>query len=515
MAATAAIVAWAFAAALLPPTAAGAEAGIPLAERFEGLIESLDAPSQRRARVLETIYSELRGPHGRELQELLRESLTRGNTFILAGVVEAMAMLGDPRDVANLDALLATSSRLEVKTLVIRLLPAFCLPAERARFNYIAYAAGHERVARPGVLEPLRRPPITRRGRLDVSLERLQGRVIRSLAAQFDPVAAALGYANDMLYGAAARQTVVHYAGDALGNDPERWTGIWASQGDDMALQSAGEIEEIRMAALVSLADMGAEGLPEVIAAFRIVESSDDGVSRQGAFDAMAIMCRAGFQTNQALAAMDFAAEDEATAESWRRRRYASNANLAVFAAGSATKTLSEGGDAAVFASAAACLGAALSYPAGFPDPDGAMAAARAKGLRLLERLLLMPDISREKRAAVALALGDIGAAHSVAAVAGIIDSPYCSPEFGEDGARMAEAAIDALRDIATGAHEGRDEARRVLVGLLRDGRMYPPLRADALPVGLAHMVLWRLQRLARSTDISLEPEVWKARLGW
>lgn len=500
---------------LLLSSGARAEDSRARAERFDGLVEGLNAPSQSRARVLEAIHNELRGPYGRELQELLRESLTRRNTYIISGVAEAMAMQGDARDVAYLDALLATSVSMEAKALVIRLLPAFCLTAERARFNYIAYAVGYDRVARPGVLEPLRRPPLTRRGRLDASLERLQGRVTRSLAAQFDPVAAALGYVNDLRYGTAARQAVAHYTGTALGNDPSRWAGVWAAQGDDMALQAPDEIEEIRMAALASLADMGAEGIPEVIAAFRIVESSGDGISRQGAFDAMAAMCRSGFQTNEALATITFAAEDEAAAESWRRRRYASNANLAVFAAESAGEALERDVDAAVFNSAAACLGAALSYPADFPDAQGVMASARAKGLALLERLLMMPDIPREKRAAIALALGDIGAVRAVDAIASIIDSPYCSPEFGEDGARMAEASIDALREVATGDHDGRGAARRVLIGLLRDGRMYPPLRADTPPVGLAHMVLWRLQRLARSNDISLEPETWKERLGW
>ncbi|MCC8115841.1 MAG: hypothetical protein LIP18_01575, partial [Planctomycetes bacterium] len=180
------------------------------AERYNGMVEALNAASNRRARVLELIYTELRGPNGREMQEVLRQALSRSNTLILQGVVEAMAMLGDPRDVTNLDALLATSDKLEVKVLVCRLLPAFCLQSERARFNYIHYAVGYDRVPRQGILEPLRRPPLTRRGRLDSNQERLQARVIHSLALQFDPVGAALRYIDDILYSQAARQAVLY-----------------------------------------------------------------------------------------------------------------------------------------------------------------------------------------------------------------------------------------------------------------------------------------------------------------
>lgn len=484
-------------------------------ERFDGLVESLDAPSQRRARVLETIYNELRGPNGGEMRETLLESLSRPNSLILLGVTEALAMLGDPADVGSLGAFLATTDMMEVKTQVIRLLPAFCLRSERARFNYISYAAGYDRVPRAGVLEPLRRPPLTRRGRLDATLERLQGRVIRVLAAQFDPVGAALAYTDDLLYGAAARRTVSHYVGTALGNDPSRWPALWASQGGDMETNAPDEVEEIRLAALMSLADMGAEGIPEVIQAFGALRNSSDEVSRQAAFDAMSVMCGTAFEVNRALAAMSFGAAEAEEAENWRRRRQASTANLVLFAVESGERVLRGDPEAAVFTSAAACLGAALAFPEGIPDPDGDLAAARAGGLDLLETLLMLPDISRERRSAVALALGDIGTARAVAALAAIIESPYCAPRLGEDGARMAEACVDALRNLAAGERPGRSEARHALVELLGDARVYPPLRAGTPPVGLAHMVLWRLQRLARSNDVSLDPDLWRERLGW
>lgn len=484
-------------------------------ERFDGLIESLNASSERRARVLESIYTELRGPDVKEMQETLREALSRRNTLILQGVVEAMAILGDVQDVAHLEAILATSDKLEVKYLVIRLLPAFCLSSERARFNYIAYAAGNDRIPRPGVLEPLRRPPLTRRGRLDAALERLQNRITRSLAAQFDPVGTALRYIDDLLYGAAARQAVNHYVGNALGNDPSRWAGIWASQGREMDVRVPDEVEEIRLAALLSLSDMGAEALPEVIGAFRTLRAAGGDILQQAGFDAMAVMCRVAFGGYQSLVDMKPVAEDAIEAESWRGRRYISAANLAVFTSETAGESLTGGADTSVFTAAAAALGAALAYPADFPDPAGRLADVRESGLAGLERMLLMPDITREKRAAVAMALGEVGALRAVSAIASIIDSPYCSPEFGADGTRLAEAAIDALRDTATAEREGKFAARDELMELLRDGRVFPPLRTGTPPVGLAHMVLWRIQRLARSNDTSLDPDVWRPRLGW
>lgn len=485
------------------------------AERLDGLIESLNASSSSRARVLETIYSELRGPDSREMQETLREALFRRNSLILQGVVEAMAMLGDPQDVSNLEALLATTDKLEVKYLVIRVLPAFCLRTERARFTYIAYATGSERTPREGALDPLRRPPLTRRGRLDVSLERLQGRVIRCLAAQFDPVGAALSYIDDLLYGNAARQAVRHFVGGALGNDPGRWARIWAAQGREMDLRVPGEVEEIRLAALLSLSDMGAEALPEVVAAFRQLENAEGDILRQAIFDAMGVMCRSAFQRYPALATMEHAAEDAVEGANWLKRCYASAVDLVAFTAQAAGGGLADNLDTSVFSSATSALGAALSYPRDFPDPDGRLAEARAAGMARLEHFLLSPDITREKRGAVAVALGEIGALRAVSAIAGILDSPYCSPEFGADGTRLAEAAIDALRNAAMSGQEGRDAAREVLLELLRDERVFPPLRAGTPPVGLAHMVLWRLQRLARSNDISFEPEAWRERLGW
>lgn len=485
------------------------------ADRFDALMDALNSTSDRRSKILETVYAELRGPDGREMQETLRAALSRPNSLILQGVIEAMAMLGDARDVASLEAILATSDKPEVKTAVIRLLPAFCLSSERARFNYINYAVGYERVARPEVLEPLRRPPLTRRGKLDPAIERLQGRVIRCLAMQFDPVGAALRYIDDLLYGQSARRAVIHFVGDSLGNDPGRWDRIWAAQGGDMDLRVPDEVEELRLAALSSLADMGAEALPEVIDAFRVLFSTAGEVQQQAAFDTMTVMCRSAFDGYATLAAMNWDAEDAVEAENWRRRRYASTANLAVYAADTAGNLLGGELETSVFTSAVECLGAALSFPPGYPDPEGALSEKREEGMARLERLLMMPDISPEKRFAVSLALGEIGAERAVRAVSSIIDSPYCSPDAGIDGTRMTETAIDTLRNIAVGKQDGRDLAREKLLDLLDDDRIFPPLRADAPPVGLTHMALWRMQRLARSNDTALDREVWKRRLGW
>ncbi len=487
------------------------------AERFDGLIEGLNSSSAGRARILEMIYSELRGPDGTEMQRVLREALSRNNTLILQGAVEGMAMLGDNRDVANLDILLATSDKMEVKAAVLRLLPAFCLPTERSRFAYISYATGYQTTPNQAALEPLRRPPLTRRGRLDATLERLQGRVIRSIAAQFDPVGAALPHLEDVRYGPAARMSIAHYVGDSLGNDPNRWSRIWAAQGRDTEYRVPGEVEEIRLAALTSLSDMGAEGLPEVLAAFDLLFDTGTPTQYQAAFETMAVMCRTAFAGYPALAAMTIESDEAVEAENWRRRRIESNANLAVYTAAGATKALrsSMHGDAGVFVAAAGALGAALSFPRDYPDDDGRLAAARADGVGILERLMMYPDIDREKRSAVVDAMASVGAPESVVALMSLANSPYTTADFGNDGTLMAEAVVDSLRDIAVGGQDGRAAARRALLGLLEDDRQFPPVRPGTPPVGMSHMVLWRLQRLARSNDISFRPGDWKERLGW
>ncbi len=485
------------------------------AERFDGLIESLNASSERRARVLEQIYAELRGPDAREMHGVVREALFRPNSLILQGAAEALAMLGDANDAGDLEALLATTDKLEVKNTIIRLLPAFCLGSERARFNYIRYASGYDRVPDPSVLAPLRHPPLTRRGRLDAALESLQVRIVRILARQFDPVGAALRYVDDRLYSQAARRTIVYYTGSALGNDPGRWARIWAAQGDATSLQSPGEVEELRLSALHSLSDMGAEGLPEIIEAFRRLLSGGGPILVQAAFETMTVMCRTAFAYYAPLSAMSLGAEDAVEAENWRARRFASAAALARFAADGAAGRLGREADSGAFAALADCLGTALSYPPGFPDPDGGLALARANGLERLEGWLMAPDLSREKRAAVASALGGIGAARAVAALSSLLASDYVSPESGQDGMRLAEAAVDGLRAAATGKGGGMDAARAALLGLLGDKRVYAPLRAGTPPVGLAHIVLWRLQRLAKSNDTSLDREAWRVKLGW
>lgn len=493
-----------------------AEEAAVRAERFDGLVESLNATSERRSRVLELIYNELRGPDSREMQEVLREALSRRNSLILQGVAEAMAMLGDSRDVSSLETLLATNRQLEVKTLVIRLLPAFCLGgSERARFNYIRYASGWERVVEPVVLEPLRRPPLTRRGRLDTAQERMQTRVARIIAGQFDPVGVALRFLDDRLYGQAARETVIYYVGNSLGNDPAQWTPVWNSQGGNSSYRVPDEVEEIRLAALQSLSDMGAEGLPELLGAFRRLLSDGGGVLEQAAYDTMAVMCRSAFEDYGVLKEMHFGLEDAVEAENWRARRLGSAAALILFASENAGASLSRSASDAEFGSAAECLGSALAFPDNFPDPDGDLASARVRGVSLLERMLMMPDLTRDQRSSVAVALGTVGEKRAVRAVVDLIASPYCSPETGADGMRMAESCIEALRLAAVGSHNGNAAAREALLDLLADTRMFPPLRPGTPPVGIAHMVLWRLQRLAKSNETSLAADGWRMRLGW
>lgn len=486
-------------------------------ERHDNLVEGLNATSAGRAATLDLINNELRGPNRREMREVLRESLGRTNILIVQGVVEALALMGDSQDLSAVEALLATSGSMEVKVLTIRLLPAFCLPgSERGRYNFIRYASGYDRVAPPGVLEPLRQPPLSRRGRLDAAREGLQTRVARAVAGQFDPVAAAIASVDDLLYGPAARNAVTHFVGSALGRDPSAWASVWADQSGLIAILVPDELEEIRLAALQALADMGAEAQPGILRAFAAFMDSDvSPIVRQAAFDCLAAMCDSGFAVFLQTDGMRFEAGNVAAAAAWRTRRTESSARLAVFAADRAASALDPGLDAGTFASAAGCLGRALAYPSGLPDPAGELAAARDGGVAALERLLLHPDPDREKRTALAEALGRIGTGRAVAAVAGILASPYCAPGFGPDAPRLADAATDSLASAASGGGSGAPAAREALLSLLSDPRLYPPPRPEAPPVGAAHMALWRLQRLARSTEISFDADFWRERLGW
>lgn len=503
-------------AALLPAAALCSEEIRSHTERFDTLIESLNAGSAQRSKVVEQLYNELRGPYGRELQQILRETLSRSNILIAQGALEALARYGDPADIGAMETLLATTDKLEVKCLGIRLLPAWCLVgSERARINYVNYASGFTDPLSPSLLEPLRQPPLTRRGRLDLTRDRLQNRVLRTLAGQFDPISSALPHVEDLLFGQMARDTIQHYIGNALGNDPSRWNTIWLDQGRDVEYMVPDEIEEIQLAVLTSLSDMGAEGSPELLQALdNLLHVNADSIL-QAAYDTMAVMCRTGFGMYEPLQKMFFTAEDSVEAENWRRLRFASANRLAVFVSAKAVRDMSRFEDEAVFAAITDCISSALSYPPEFPDPDGALAAALADGQAELMRIVMMPDLSRGKRSAAALALGRIGTIEAVTALAGILDSVYVSPEFGSDGLRMAESAVESMRLAAIGTGSGRDAARRAFLLLLTDKRQYAPQRPGTPPLALAHLVLWRLQRLARSTDTSFDPEIWRARLGW
>ncbi|MDR3077384.1 MAG: hypothetical protein LBV15_01315, partial [Planctomycetota bacterium] len=428
--------------------------GAAAPERFDDLIESLNAPSYRRASAVEAIYKELRGPNAREMREALQGALSRRNLLIRQGAAEALAAFGSFDDMPALEALLATSGDMEVKCLILRLLPAFCLgDSERARFNFIRYATGGERLPGPNVLPPLRRPPLNRRNRLDTRREYARTQVIYAIVRQFDPVDAALRHIDSRLHSKAAEEAVLHYVGNGLGNDPSRWARLWAAQGGSMDILVPDEVAEIRMSAVLSLSDMGAEGLPEVVGAFRRIIGGGDAVLGQAVFDAMSAMAATAYGDFPLLSDMDTGGLE--AAENWRARCLSSASALAVFAADASRGVLESPADESFFASAASCLGRALSFPEGFPDPQGVLAAAKEGGLDCLERLLLMPDIGVGKRTAVIGALGEIGGRRAVSAVGAILASPYASPAGGSDAMRLAEAAVNSLRAAAISGPDG------------------------------------------------------------
>ena len=510
----------AIAAALALTAAEGCAAAGVLPEgrnsRVDDLIDSLNAPSLGRAAAVDALYQELRGSNARDVHEALRAALSRRNILIVEGTAEVLAMLGDPDDLPELEATLATNAGMEVKCLVLRLLPAFSLGgSERARLGYIRHAAGYEPFANPSLLAILRRPPLDRRGRLLYQLEHLRSQIERAIVLQFDPIGAALRYIGDRRRHREAMATVTHYVGGSLGNDPSLWARVWEARGRSMETAMPDEMREIRMAALQSLADLGAEGTPGTLAALSRLLGKEDGVMRQAVFDALAAMCSAAYTAYPALAGMS-EYDIEETTRIWRSRFLASSATLTVFAGENAARALSREEKTALFASAAACLGTALSFPADLPDRDGAVARMADAGLSKLETLLTAPVMSRECRVAVLRALGECGGARATTAIAGLLNSPYASPDTAADGLRLAEAAVDSLRAVAVGDRNGGGlEAREILLALLSDKRVYPAQHPEKPATGLAHLVLWRLQRLVKSTDTSLDADAWRIRLGW
>lgn len=490
-----------------------AEDAVARSERILGLVESLNAGSSRRDEVLGVIYNELRGENAGEMRAALKNGLVHGNMLVQIGVVEAMAMIGDVRDLYELELALEGNSRFDVRRAILRMLPAFQLwNNERARFAYIRYVNEGGRVRNPAALAPLRRPPFNRRGKLDPAQDLLRADLAEMTLAMFDPITASIGHIFDAVYGETAREGVVQYTGTSLGNDPRLWAEVWQTLAADLALANAGEIEEIRLAALATASDLGIEGIPLTIDRFAYLFSLGETLLDQSGLETLASMCRSAYDELDLLASEDYRIISGDQEKAWRERRAASAARLARFTIDESLKRID---DPALTLTAINAVGVASSFPETIPDPDGALVAGRTEAASRLALSSMSPTSSISVRRASLEALGEIGSERAVGVLEEIIRSPYASPESGRNGQDIAAAAIDALARIASGAAPGASAAGRLLLALLADGREFPPVKAGVPPTKIGHLVMWRLQRLAKTSDISLDAQFWQTRLGW
>lgn len=498
----------------MPAVASAASPNQP-GERFTGLVESLNAGSARRETIAAQIYNELRGENAGEMRAALKNGLFYGSLLIQLGVVESLSMQGDLRDLYDLDLALAINRRFEVRTTILRRLPAYQLwNNERSRLAYLRYVDEDQASVNASALARLRRPPLTRRGRLDPVQDRLRADIAGMAVKMFDPITASLAYVTDPLHGIEARDAIIYYVGSALGNDPNNWREVWRTLSSDMKLANAEEIEEIRLAALATLTDLAAEALPELTAGLTFLLSLDQPLVDQAVMRAMSSLCRNAYDEAVLVSDPEFRMADGPEENAWRQRRLASAARGAGFALDAALERLDADAPALVLA-ATDCVGAAGSYPPLIPDPDGGLAAKRAAAAANLSRIAMDPSSAATPRLAALKALGEIGARQAVEVVGEILASPYSAPEANRDGLDVAEASVAALVAVAAGGAEGSADARSRLLLLLSDERSFPSTKAGVPPTRMGFLVMWRLQRLAKTSEISLDADFWRKRLGW
>ncbi|MDR0362416.1 MAG: hypothetical protein LBJ46_07015 [Planctomycetota bacterium] len=496
-------------------SAAAADSPFPGADRFGLLVEALDAESSSRERILGSIDNELRGPEAAQMRAALRAGLREGGLLIRLGSAEALAMHADPSDVPLFRSILGASGNVVLKTAMIRLLPAFALGnRERARFQYIRAVASGDGRLDPQVAAALRSPPFTRRGRLDPGLVRLRREIAAAIAGQLDPIGAMIGHIADPRLAAEARGAVRKHVAGALGADPANWRAVWDGHAADIPLQHAGEIAEIITVAVQTIADFGEPPDRGILDEIGGLVGPGDALAAQAGLAALADLCAAvsglamSFEPDGPPGG-EWTGDERAWLAETRRRAAA----LRLFAAGAARRALADPASPVVRAAVNA-LGAAIDNR-NMPPGDPELAAMVDGAVDELGEIVLSAGLPDGLRAAVTAALGRSGTDGALDAVLETLASPYSSPDSGRGGLAVAEACVASALDIAGGSGSGRDRARTAVLALLESGVKFPAANADAPPVTMGHLVLWRLQRAARSGDISFEPGFWRSRLGW
>jgi hypothetical protein len=482
-------------------------------ERFSLLVEALDAGSRDRAGVLVRIDGELRGPEAAEMRAALLDGFATGGLLIQLGAAEALARYADPRDLPLFRSVIESSDRLAVKVAAIRFLPAFILGnSERARFAYIRNVASDDVRRDESAVEPLSRPPLTRRGRLDMELAGLRRQVSSIVIGQFDPVGSAIASIDDPRFGLTAGNSVRGQVGAALGVDPGRWREIWDSHSTDMQFSRPEEIEEVVTTALGVLGDLGLPADASVFPGLDFLFRLENPLVAHAALESLRAMCLSATRTIGAFLDGAYGSDWTEAESGWLRGREDLAAELWLFTARHGAKLL-DSPDPALAHAAVLAVGAAIGFSPRVAARRADLRDMSAMAVEKLESMALLAGLGVGLRCDVLRALGRSGSRPALAAVLEIMGSAYAGS--GRDGLAVAEAGVAALAEMANGDDESGEAARAALLGLLSDAREYPAGNSTAPPVMMGHIVLWRLQRIAKSGEITFDAGFWRRRLGW
>ena len=487
---------------------------------MESLVESLNATTSGRTVVVKKIANELKEANRNILYNMLLEYLDNSSLLIQIGIVESLARSGKIEALPVLCRHLRLVPHTEVRLSILRLLPAFLFfDDERTRLNYINQIETQHEELTGDLIILLRQPPVSRRGRFSPQLDQIRLQIITAAGSQLDPVSALLAEMkiNDSRY--LARKSLLWYLGDMLGKDDSLWLDNWLNRNQNGKVLREDDLEEISLAAMRLLANIGAEAFPETVSGFIHVFSKKNNTLEVAVFETMSSMAKTAEYITRSqvnLVSREHNKELIDLENNWRNRIIMS-ANL--FYAFAFDKSYSGVGSNMSDIRVAAVLCMAASSPEPLPEDDAAMAkekqARREKAALLLRRVFIFPEETYEVRKSVAIALGLLADPITVETLKLLINSPYIINLQARESTGLANAIIDSLVKIATSNSPGNKEARMVLLELLDNKTKFPTEKPGLSPVTISHLTLWRLQIIGKSSNGTFDVDFWKKHLNW
>lgn len=452
----------------------------------------LDGAARVRALAIRRLVDACRGPHARLARQVVAESCDPARPVMARGAVGVLARLGDADALAVVERGLPFFVDPALRAHALRSLPAFLHPRDEAvRRRWMEFIEKGGDRADDALRTLLRQPPRPRLGRtVDPDADARRHRVLRLLAHHADPVAVALASMASPGGQARAMAVVRHYVGPSLGRDPARWAALWAGGDFGYTRETASAVRDVRRVILVTLGDLGADALPEVLDALRkMADGSDQAIDRELVLRTLRDVARAECVRTRA-------APDDVHI----RARHAALVDT-VRTLGRAE--LSAHGPSSVRAQAALALASVCGLSAAGED-----AGASRETVERLRRFALR-ERDADVREAVVQALADIGDADAVALLAMLLDQWAFegAADARHDGGRIAARGLAALVEVALNADcTGAPAARAALRTLLT--RHDTPSGASA-GTTLGTLTVSALQRATgRSTD-ARDPSAW------